>query len=96
MAKATFTIADTPAARTELSLLLQIEPSQLDSVSHNGLITVEFADLLEDKAMHVLSGAVANHGFQVSINHKPAKQIPSPEPQPGGAVSKSKTKEPSK
>lgn len=80
MASATFTISDTPEARKELSLLFQIEPKQLDKVSHDGLITVEFPELLEDKALHVISSAVANHGFQVSINHTPVKKPSAPEP----------------
>ena len=73
MASATFTISDTPEARKELSLLLQIDSKQLDKVSHGGQITVEFPELLEDKALHVISSVVANHGFKVSIakNYEP-------------------------
>lgn len=67
MASAIFTVRDTQEARTEISLLLQIEPSQLAVVAHNGFLVVEFPNLLEDKALHVLSSAVANHGFQVAI-----------------------------
>lgn len=75
MASALFTLADTQEARTEISLLLQIEPSQLAVVAHNGFLVVEFPNLLEDKALHVLSSAVANHGFQVAINNTPVKPV---------------------
>lgn len=70
MASAIFTLKDTPEARTELALLLQIGSQELDKLSRNGLLTVEFPNLLEDKVMHVLSRAVANHGFLVQIDHK--------------------------
>lgn len=75
MASAIFTLKDTPEVRTELSLLLQIEPAELTKVSHGGLLTIEFPELLENKAMHVIVGAVASHGFSVSINHSPTKRI---------------------
>jgi hypothetical protein len=91
MASAIFSLEDTKEARAEISLLLQIEPSQLDRISHNGYLTVEFPNLLEDKALHVLSGAVANHGFVVSINHTPVKKAPSPEPQPKAEVARKAT-----
>lgn len=70
MASAVFHIKDTKAARTELSLLLQIDPKQLNALAENGRITLEFTDLLEDKALHVVAGAVANHGFR----HSPTKE----------------------
>lgn len=75
MASVLFHLKDTPQARAELHLLLQTEPLQLDV--HNGLITVEFENVAEDQAMHVLSRAVANHGFQ----HSPAKIEPKPKAQ---------------
>ena len=64
MASAVFHIKDTKAARAELSLLLQIDPKQLSTLVQDGRITLEFTDLLEDKALHVVAGAVANHGFR--------------------------------
>lgn len=79
MASATFLLEDTQATRKELSLLFQIEPKELDRVSHNGQITVELPNLLEDKALHVLISAVSNHGFQVSIDHSPVKSDPKTE-----------------
>lgn len=101
MASAVFVIEDTKAARSELALLLQIEPSKLDRVTHNGYLTVEFPNLLEDKAMHVISSAVANHGFKVSITDpsRPAKveaekpktsAAPGHKPQPQGPEKGSK------
>lgn len=80
MASATFILEDTPEARKELSLLLQMEPKSLDKVSRDGLITVAFPELLEDKALHVISSAVANHGFQVSINHSPVEKAEAKQP----------------
>lgn len=70
MASAVFQIEDTKAARKELSLLLQVEQSELDHVSHGGVLTIEFPNILEDKALHVLSTAVSNHGFNVSIKRQ--------------------------
>lgn len=76
MASAIFHLKDTNALRKELSLLLQVEQSELDKISHSGVITLEFPSILEDKALHVLTTAVSNHGFIVGIAPEPATQKP--------------------
>lgn len=93
MASAVFTLEDTKEARTELSLLLQIESSQLNAIVHEGLITVEFPDLPELIALQVLSRAVANHGFVVDMSRKPAKKSAPPveqKPEPKEVQAKAK------
>ena len=66
MATVHFSLKDTPETRTELGLLLQIDPKQF---VHDGLISVEFSGL-EDKVLHTLIGAVANHGLQFQTQEK--------------------------
>lgn len=77
MATAIFTLKDSQEARSELSLLLQIDPQQLSI--HDGFITVEFQDELEDQALHIISRAVSNYGFTPVISQSQLKQSQDPQ-----------------
>lgn len=71
MANVIFTLEDTELSRKELSLLLQIDPSQL--TINDGLISVLCIDS-EEKMLSILSRAISSYGLVPLID--PPKTAP--------------------